>query len=85
MPISVRFCLLCGVILLGACVSRNAARQEPGLSTTAGENIPAATPGPGWERVEKRPDATPTPSRTSNPMDRPLDPTGFPVTPTPHG
>lgn len=68
------------LLTLWACVSRDDARNQLGLRGQTDEtaaHIPAATPGPGYERVQKRPDATPTPPPT-NPMDKPLDPTGLP-------
>jgi len=67
------------VYIVAACASRDEARNEAGLPTVEDpeSHIPSSTPGPGWEKVQKRPDATPT-AKPSNPMDRPLDPTGLP-------
>jgi hypothetical protein len=79
MAMSFRLCLLGLLLIAGACASRDQARQGPGLAPAPpeGSQIPAGTPGPGYEKVRTRPDATPTP-RPTNPMDKPLDPTGFP-------
>ena len=75
-------CLLCvgaAVCMIAACANRDEARNQAGLRPVEDpeSHIPSSTPGPGWERIEKRADATPTPKPT-NPMDRPLDPTGLP-------
>ncbi|HJT81044.1 MAG TPA: hypothetical protein VJ719_07595 [Chthoniobacterales bacterium] len=75
-----RICLLGLGLILSACVNRDEARNQVGLQGQADEtaaHVPAATPGPGYERVIHRPDSTPTPPPT-NPMDKPLDPTGLP-------
>jgi hypothetical protein len=80
MSVIFRLCLLGLFLSLSACVNRDEARNEVGLQGQVDEtaaHIPAATPGPGYERIQKRPDATPTPPST-NPMDKPLDPTGLP-------
>jgi len=77
MPELFRICFLVACVFTTGCVSQDQARQEGGLPSDEASQIPAATPGPGWEKVQKRPDATPTPP-PRNPMDKPLDPTGLP-------
>ena len=72
-----RICLFVVFLFTTGCVSQDEARNERGLPSDEASQIPAATPGPGWEKVQKRPDATPTPPPT-NPIERPLDPTGLP-------
>jgi hypothetical protein len=72
-----RICLLIPVFFAASCANQNEAREQGGLPQDEASQIPAATPGPGWEKVKTRPDATPTPRPTS-PMDKPLDPTGLP-------
>lgn len=74
-----RISLLGILLILWACASRDDARQQSGLPSTPEleSHIPGSTPGPGYERIQKRPDATPTP-RPTNPMDKPLDPIGMP-------
>ena len=75
-----RLCLLIAAIcVVVACASRDEARRQGGLDSYEDpeSHIPVATPGPGWEKVHQRPDSTPTP-KPSNPMDKPLDPTGLP-------
>ena len=79
MSVAFRICLLGFLFILWGCVS-DEARNQMGLQGQPDDtavHIPGATPGPGYERIQKRPDATPTP-RPSNPMDKPLDPTGLP-------
>ena len=81
MSAAFRICLLGVLFTVLGCVSRDEARNQIGLAGQVDEtaaHIPAATPGPGYERVQKRPDATPTPPPT-NPMDKHLDPTGLPT------
>ena len=79
-----RLVLLFLVLLVGACRSRDEAMQLPGLGPEESLNLPRGTPGHGYERVEQRPDSTPTP-RPNTKMDRGLDPAGLPPggTPTP--
>jgi hypothetical protein len=73
-----RIVLLLAFLLWGvSCSSEEEARHQAGFAPEEGSNIPAATPGPGLEKIQARPDSTPTP-RPTNPMDRPLDPTGLP-------
>ena len=72
-----RICLLIPLIFIVSCASRDEARQEGGLPHDEASQIPESTPGPGWEKIKNRPDATPT-ARPSSPMDKPLDPTGLP-------
>jgi hypothetical protein len=72
-----RVCLLIPVFFAVSCASRDEARDQGGLPQDEASQIPSATPGPGWEKVKTRPDATPTP-RPNSPMDKPLDPTGLP-------
>ena len=69
--------ILVTVFVIGACASREEARRQEGLQGDETEHIPAATPGPGIEKVQQRPDSTPTPRPTSA-IDRPLDPAGLP-------
>ena len=76
---ALRVCLLGLALIVPACVNRDEARNQVGLTGEHDDtayHVPAATPGPGYERVQKRPDSTPTP-RPTNPMDKPLDPTGL--------
>jgi hypothetical protein len=74
-----RLSLLGLLFVVGSCASRDEARQGPGLAPQpeVGSQIPAGSPGPGYEKVKTRPNATPTPPPT-NPLDKPLDPTGLP-------
>jgi len=74
-----RISLLGILLILWACTNPDEAREQAGLPATsdAESHVPASTPGPGWEKAQKRPDSTPTP-RPTNPMDKPLDPTGLP-------
>ena len=81
MSAAFRICLLGLVFIVLGCVNRDEARNQAGLPSQPDEtarHIPPAPPGPGYERIQKRPDSTPTPPPT-NPMDKPLDPTGFPT------
>jgi hypothetical protein len=77
LPASIRICLLIGVLAVSACSTQDEARQQHGLPYDETSQIPEATPGPGIEKVKSVPDATPRPT-PNTPMDRPLDPTGFP-------
>ena len=80
MSAAIRICLLGVVFGISGCVDRDEARNQVGVTGQADEtaaHVPAATPGPGYERIIKRPDATPTPP-SNNPMDKRLDPTGLP-------
>lgn len=81
MSVAFRICLLGFLsIVVWACANRDEAREQAGLPSQVdptASHVPASTPGPGYERVQKRPDSTPTPTPT-NPMDKPLDPTGLP-------
>src|ERR1700730_18594424 len=72
-----RICLVILFLFVSGCVSREEAKHERGFTPLAESKIPEATPGPGIEKIQTRPDATPTPP-PKNPMDRPLDPTGLP-------
>jgi hypothetical protein len=72
-----RICLVILFLFVSGCVTREEAKHERGLPALGDSNIPEATPGPGIEKIQTRPDATPTPP-PKNPMDRPLDPTGLP-------
>jgi hypothetical protein len=76
MAVFFRLCLFALVLGLQACISKEA-RDEQGLTPEEGSNIPQGTPRVGFERVQSRPDATPTP-RPTDPMDKPLDPAGLP-------
>jgi len=77
MPGWFRIFVLSAVGLFGACSTPQEARQQAGIPHDETSQIPESTPGPGIEKIKTRPDATPTPRPTS-PMDKPLDPTGFP-------
>ena len=72
-----RVCLLLLVFLLVACARPDEAREQPGLALDPDSQIPQGSPGHGIEKIENRAASTPTP-RPSDPMDRPLDPTGHP-------
>lgn len=72
-----RIFLLFTLSMLGSCSTQEEARQQAGIPHDEQSQIPDATPGPGIEKVQTRPDATPTP-RPASAMDRPLDPSGFP-------
>lgn len=80
-----RLALLCVsvlslIVVVAACRSFENARSAPGLAPDSSVDLPAASPGPGYERTEQRSDATPPPRPTA-PIDRPLDPTGRPAGP----
>ncbi|HEY4285119.1 MAG TPA: hypothetical protein VGM62_18795 [Chthoniobacterales bacterium] len=70
-------CCLVFPLFITACVTRDEAMHEQGIQPEEGSNIPAASPGPGIEKIRVQPDSTPTPT-PHTPMDRPLDPAGLP-------
>ena len=72
-----RIFLLFTLCLLGACYTPQEAREQRGIPHDSESQIPETTPGPGIEKVQNRPNATPTP-RPSSEIDKPLDPTGLP-------
>ena len=72
-----RIFLLFALTLLVACSTQQEAREQAGIPHDETSQIPESSPGPGIEKVQTRPNATPTPN-PSSPMDKPLDPTGLP-------
>ena len=72
-----RIFLLFALTSLVACSTQQEAREQAGIPHDETSQIPESSPGPGIEKVQSRPNATPTP-KPSSPMDKPLDPTGLP-------